>query len=425
MRFLLTPLLALFTFCVFAQPTNILIGKSKSLRRGICEPSIVINKQNPKNIVAAAILDKVFYSFDGGETWKEDTLKSTFGVWGDPVLISDYQGNIYFFHLSDPTGKNWSSEEILDRIVCQKSADGGQTFNNGGYMGLAHPKDQDKQWATADEAGNLYATWTQFDKYGSKDTVDKSNILFAKSSDGGLNWSEAKQINQFSGGCLDDDNTTEGAVPAVDSAGNIYVAWAYNNAIYFDKSTDGGNTWLAEDKLISKQIGGWDIEIPGLQRANGMPVTVVNKSKTVYENEVYVCWVDKREGNYDVWFSKSVNQGETWSIPSRINDDETNKDQFFAALVVDESTGYLYSVFYDRRNHDSTQTDVYLATSMDGGATWENEKISEKPFTPNPNVFFGDYNDIDAVNGVLRPIWTRYDEGGEMSIWTTIIERKN
>ncbi len=405
-----------------AQPKNIRIAQSENLRRGICEPSIVVNKKNTKNIVAGAILDRVFYSFDGGRTWTADTLKSSYGVWGDPVLISDEKGHIYYFHLSDPTGKNWASAEILDRIVCQRSEDGGQTFNNGGYMGFAHPKDQDKQWAVADTKGRLYATWTQFDKYGSANRNDHSNILFARSEDGGDTWSKALQINQFSGDCLDGDQTTEGAVPAVDREGNLYVSWAYDHKLYFDRSTDGGNTWLSEDIVVADQPGGWDIEIPGLQRANGMPVTLVNNSNTPYKNELYVNWVDKREGNYDVWFTKSTDQGNTWATPTRVNDDATERDQFFSWMDVDDSTGFLYCVFYDRRNHDSTQTDVYLAVSEDGGESWRNQKISRKPFTPNPKVFFGDYNHIDAHKGVIRPIWTRYDEGGKTSIWTALIK---
>ena len=63
------------------------------MRRGLCEPSISINRLNPDTLVAAAILDRVFYSFDGGKTWTGDSIQSTYGVWGDPVVISDYQGS--------------------------------------------------------------------------------------------------------------------------------------------------------------------------------------------------------------------------------------------------------------------------------------------------------------------------------------------
>lgn len=406
------------------QYPNVIIGSSSPMHRGICEPSISINKKNPNNITAGAILDRVFYSDDGGSTWMADTLKSSYGVWGDPVLISDYEGNQYFFHLSDPTGKNWKSEEILDRIVCQKSTDGGKTWNNGSYMGLAHPKDQDKQWVAVDPAtNNLYTTWTQFDTYGSKSSKDKSNILFSVSTDRGESWSEAIQINELSGNCLDGDSTTEGAVPAVGPDGDVYVAWAFDEKIYFDRISTSGES-LKKDVVVAQQPGGWEIEIDGLQRANGMPVTVCDVSQGPHRGTIYVNWVDDRNGNYDVWISKSTDKGDSWSAPKRINDDTTKRDQFFTWISCDPVTGYLYTVFYDRRNTTGNETEVYMAYSKDGGSTWKNEKISEKPFTPMDKVFFGDYNDIDAFNGTVRPIWTRMEKDGSMSIWTALIEMK-
>ncbi len=405
---------------------NVMISKSSPMRRGICEPSVSINKANPANVTAGAILDRVFYSNDSGKTWTADTLKSTYGVWGDPVLISDYKGNQYFFHLSDPTGKNWKSEEILDRIVCQKSTDGGKTWNNGSYMGLAHPKDQDKQWVAVDpNNNNLYATWTQFDKYGSKNPADKTNILFSRSTDQGESWSEAVQINEFSGNCLDGDSTTEGAVPAVSPDGEVYVAWGFNEKIYFNSSLDGGKTWSKTNVEVSDQPGGWDIDVPGLQRANGMPVTVCDVSDGPNRGTIYVNWVDDRNGNFDVWFSKSTDKGKTWSKPQRINDDKSKRDQFFSWIACDPVSGYLYTVFYDRRNTKGNETEVYMANSVDGGKTWKNEKISEKPFTPNDRVFFGDYNHIDAFDGMVRPIWTRMEKDGGMSIWTALINLKD
>ena len=404
------------------QYQNVKITESAPMRRGICEPSISINKATPNNVTAGAILDKVFYSNDGGLTWTGDTLKSSYGVWGDPVLISDFEGNQYFFHLSDPTGKNWKSEEILDRIVCQKSTDGGKTWNNGSYMGLDHPKDQDKQWVAVDPNNyNLYTTWTQFDKYGSKDTADKSHILFSMSTDKGESWSEAVQINELSGNCLDGDSTTEGAVPAVGPDGEVYVAWGFNEKIYFNSSLDGGKTWGKSNVEIADQPGGWDIDVPGLQRANGMPVTVCDVSDGPHRGTIYVNWVDDRKGHYDVWFSKSTDKGKSWSKPKKINDDKGKADQFFTWISCDPVTGYLYSVFYDRRDLDGLQTDVCMAYSKDGGKNWTNEKINEHTFVPNSLVFFGDYNHIDAYNGMVRPIWTQMAADGGMSIWTAII----
>jgi hypothetical protein len=102
-------------------------------------------------------------------------------------------------------------------------------------------------------------------------------------------------------------------------------------------------------------------------------------------------------------------------------------------MAVDPITGFVHVVFYDRRqSHEDhpgrgdkrrRDTDVYVATSEDGGATWSNMLVSEEPFRPGgKGIFFGDYNNIAAYDGMVRPIWTREDRG-ILSIWTAIIGR--
>jgi hypothetical protein len=93
-------------------------------------------------------------------------------------------------------------------------------------------------------------------------------------------------------------------------------------------------------------------------------------------------------------------------------------------MTVDQITGYIYVIFYDRRNYTDNNTDVYLAMSKDGGNTFKNIKISESPFNPNSSVFFGDYTNISAYNNVIRPIWTRLDND-QLSILTAIVDTNN
>jgi len=414
-KVILSALIGLCSLSLSSQ--NVLIGEGSLLRgRGYCEPSISINPRNPDNIVAGAVLDAVFYSTDGGESWIGDTMVSSYGVWGDPVLITDTAGHHYYLHLSDPTGENWSSEEILDRIVIQKSTDGGQSWSNGSFTGMAHPKDQDKHWAVVDTNTNaIYITWTQFDNYGSESPEDESNILFSKSLDGGETWSEAVQVNTIPGNCLDNDSTTEGAVPAVGPDGTIYVTWGNRGNLYFSKSIDAGETW-AEDRVITQQSGGWDIDVDGVQRANGMPVTICDTTGSLYVN-----WVDDREGNYDVWVMRSDDGGDNWTDAIRVNDDTGSADQFFTWMCVDPLSNILYAVFYDRRDLEGNHTHVYLARSTDKGESWTNIRISEESFRTNPLVFFGDYNHISAYGGRVRPIWTRI-QGLKMGVWTTLWE---
>lgn len=420
-----TFLLLLIAHPGWAQIQNIVLD-SIATGRPPAEPSIVINPSNTDNIVGAAILDKVYTTTDGGKTWKTQQLKSQYGVWGDPALVCDEKGNFYYFHLSDPTGKNWQSDEILDRIVVNVSKDGGLTWDDGNSIGENAPKDQDKPWGAYHPINkNLMVSWTQFDKYGSKDPGDKSNILFSKSSNG-KNWSKPIRLNKLSGDCLDDDNTVEGAVPAPGLNGAIYVSWSYNEKIYFDRSFDKGKTWLENDLEIERQPGGWSMDIPGVNRCNGMPVMVTDMSKGKSTGVIYLVWADQRNGenDTDIWFIRSTTHGDRWTSALRVNNDEPGKQQFLPWMAVDNITGFIYIVFYDRRAYDDNQTDVYLAWSTDNGNSFKNKKISEKPFTPVKEKFLGDYINITAHKGRIVPIWTRMDNG-KTSIVTAVISHKD
>ncbi len=389
-----------------------------------CEPSIFVNPVNPKNIVVGVILDKIVHSFDGGYTWQSQRVTSPYGVFGDPVICADYDGNFYFAHLADTEGRGRSAQGWLDRIVIQKSTDGGVSWNGGTYTGHRPPADQDKQWMAVDPRNNnIYITWTEFDKYGSSNPDHHSRILFSKSVDQAGSWTEAVVISDLEGNCLDGDQTTEGAVPCVGPSGEIYVAWSFDEAIYFDRSLDGGLTWLEQDIRAADQPGGWDIEIPGFGRANGMPVTACDRSKSPYRGTIYINYCDQSNGtdDTDVWLVKSSDGGKSWSIPVRVNDDQPGRHQFFTWIALDQTSGALYFVFYDRRNFDDLQTDVYLAYSFDGGTTFKNVKLSEKSFIPSTNYFLGDYNNISAHEGVVRPVWTRLD-GSQTSILTALVD---
>lgn len=408
---------------------NVLIAKAeKGELMGPCEPSIAVSPKNPQNVAAGAILDRYYWSHDGGRTWEKGKIKSkSSGVYGDPVLLGDWKGNFFYAHLSDPDGRGWSSEKLLDRIAIQKSTDGGKTYDDGSWCGLRHPKDQDKPWLCADpETGNIACTWTEFDKYASRDLEkDHSRILFAQSTDGGKSWSEALAISQFEGDCLDSDNTAEGAVPAYGPNGEIYAAWSYGEKIWFDRSTDGGKTWLEKDILAAEQPGGWDIEIAGIGRSNVMPILVCDLSASPNRGALYLCWGDQRHGatDTDIFVAKSSDGGLSWSKPIQVNDDKKKRQQFFPWLAIDQVTGHLYAVFYDRRNYSDAQTDVYVAVSEDGAKSFRNLKVSTSSFDPSSPVFFGDYNHISAHDGVVRPIWTRSDKGA-LSVWTAIMDFK-
>ena len=133
----------------------------------------------------------------------------------------------------------------------------------------------------------------------------------------------------------------------------------------FDKSTNGGTTW-GTDVFVSSIPGGWDYSIPGISRANGLPITACDTSQSPFNGNIYINWSDQRNGtgNTDIFLSKSTDGGNTWSAVKKVNDDNTTRHQFFTWMTIDQTTGILYFVFYDKRNTSNNLTDVYMARSL-------------------------------------------------------------
>lgn len=416
---------ALFMFFfisnVNAQFQNVLISTFNEPE----EVSIAINPKNTNEIIAGANINNRYRSTNAGLTWQVNTLAcSAYGVYGDPVVFWDTAGAAYFMHLSFPPsstiGGSW-----VDRIVVQKSTDAGVSYPQCIGIGKNGTKVQDKPWYAINPKDNsIHITWTQFDNYGSASNLDSTIILYSKSIDGGQNWTSPKRISKMGGDCIDSDNTVEGAVPAIGTNGEVYVVWNGPNGLVFQKSLDGGVTWLPQETPVTATPNGWDYDITGVQRCNGLPFTMCDLSNSIYKGTIYVNWSDQRVSttDTDVFIVKSTDGGNTWSSPIRVNNDAPGKHQFMSSMCIDQANGHLYVLYYDRRNYSGNDsTDVYLAVSKDGGATFHNFKINQNSFKPTANTFFGDYIGVSAHNNVVRPIWMQLNNG-QLSVYTAIVD---
>ena len=121
---------------------------------------------------------------------------------------------------------------------------------------------------------------------------------------------------------------------------------------------------------------------------------------------------------------RSTNFGDNWSSPAKVAADTSRRHQYLPSMAIDQVTGYIYTVFYDRSAYDDAKTDVCVAYSTDGGINFKTTRISETPFTSDEKSAFTDYIGISAHKGVITPIWTRIDEG-KASVWTAIINQND
>ena len=405
------------------------------------ETAIAIDPTNPDHIVGSALVtigdprvrrvnNFTYVSWDAGKSWVSVVMPNPANkVQGDDAVVIDHQGRLYrtymgFRHLRNPKG-------VFPRngLFLRASDDGGLTYGDEVVL-IEHLNSivpfEDKPYPGIDLSpdspfrGNLYVAWTRFTRYGSASPDDSSFIYIVKSSDGGRTFSRPARIPAGGGDALDGDGTVEGAVPAAGPDGTVYMTWSGPRGIEFTRSRDGGASW-ERARTILEQPGGWDIKIEGLLRANGMPVTAADISDGPHRGTVYVNWADERNGDSDIFLASSVDDGVTWSEPLRVNQDPVGngRGQFFTWMSVDPVDGSVNIVYYDRREGDGSGVHVYLARSTDGGRSFAEYRISEQPFVPRADRFFGDYNGISAYGGRVAALWTRY--GPEANVLRAVV----
>lgn len=373
------------------------------------EPCIAIHPVYPGQQILGANTSLFFTSADAGFTWQPVKISSTYGFYGDPVTHIDAKGRFYLLHLAKNPKLPWPAS--FDRIVLDVSDDEGKTWKS---IGIGHnpPKMQDKPWIAVDENksskfnGNIYVSWTEFDKYGSKSAADSSRIRFGRSS-AALDSFSVVTVSDSCGDAADGDNTLEGATCAIGKKGEIYIAWAGKGKIWFDKSLDGGKTW-GKDQIIEVQKGSWNTDdISHLMRSNSMPFL-----KSDNKGRLYLIFGDTRNGDQDVYLKVSKDGGKTWEPTIRLNTDAigNKREQYMPALTTDAKTGKIYACWYDRRNSEHNLfTDVYLRP-LKNGKPGKEFRVTNMPFCPpGKKVFFGDYISVAAARKEVRVAYTLWD----------------
>jgi hypothetical protein len=290
---------------------------------------------------------------DGGQTWQSDrvnfgTLPSDQST-GDPAVTADSTGIFYMAILA------YSGS--ASGILVSRSLDSGVTWqepvrlDNGG----------DKEFITVDLANdNVYVVWENA-------SIDGQSIYFSKSTDQGMTYTARQKISG-------PGSTGNGAYPAVGPNGEIYVLWSnFNNALYFDRSLDQGNTWLPNDVVVTNTIDQPRSPLDGGFRNPLIPALAADATSGPLSGRIYAVWGDERfSGDPDIALSWSDDRGDTWSAPARVNDDVigNDADQFFAWVTVD-ANGHVHVTYLDRRDDpDGLLLAMYLSTSTDGGVTF-------------------------------------------------------
>jgi hypothetical protein len=376
------------------------------------EPSIAVNPHDPKQLVGAFQVNaSVAYSRDAGQTWTlaEGTAPPDYKVSGDVSVAYDNQGHAFLCYIAfDKLGTEnyWAHNATRNGIFVRRSLDGGQTWEKDASIVIANPTQpgipfEDKPYIVADTttsryAGNLYVGWTEF-------SLEKSTMLFSRSTDKGKTWSKPIEISTREGLPRDDNGAVEGFTGAVAADGTLYVAWCDISGIALAVSKDGGRSF-SHSRTVVKTAPSY-FSPDSVSRGNGFPQIGIDPRT----RQLFVTWADYSNGDVDVFSATSRDHGKHWSSAIRVNSDALHNgaDQFFQWLAVDPVDGSENIIFCDRRGDPGNRSYyMVLARSTDGGQTFKNYAWGTPPSDPK-DVFMGDYMGIAAYGGKAYGIWTR------------------
>ncbi|MGA8025037.1 MAG: sialidase family protein [Candidatus Acidiferrales bacterium] len=376
------------------------------------EPAIAINPKNPNQIAAAfQVPASIAYSEDSGATWQiaKHTAPENYAISGDVSLTYDAKGHAILCYIAFDklgTSQYWAHNATRNGIFIRRSLDGGKTWESNAISVDEQPTRkimpfEDKPYIVADNnpqspyKGNLYIGWTEF-------TLEKTAILFSRSTDGGKTWSPPQEISTHEGLPRDDTGAVEGFTATAAADGTLYAAWADGSTIAMTTSKDGGATFGPSRAILDTAPSYYGVE--AVERANGFPQLGLDPTT----NRLFLTFSDYRNGDVDVFCSTSIDRGAAWSPATRVNSDPLHNgaDQFFQWLAVDPADGSANVVFYDRRHDPNNRAvSVVLARSTDGGQTFTNYAWPTAPFDPEGN-FIGDYSGIAALQGKVYAVWT-------------------
>ena len=407
-----------------------------STRRAQAEPHIARAPTDPDFLVATfqegrfatggAVSCGYSVSHDGGLSWTRALIpnlrKQDGGIHDrvtDPVAGIDLAGNAYLNTLGLIDSTTSQGDPAFDgRVLISRSTDGGATFEPPVLLYKAPNADSfaDKNWmainnfADTPTAGRIVVTFTLFSNVGGTSHA----IMRAYSDDEGQTWSSAAFIHSS-------NLQVQGSQPVFLRNGKLAIVyWNFMGTSSFadDRlelvvSDDGGTTFGAPKPITNVQL-----YAPQNIRTGAFLPSATSDRAT---GALYVTYQALHNGSPRIMFTKSADAGATWTTPLPVSDNPAGSGLFNPAIGVSPDGQRITICFYDMRDNPDSATlvDMYLAQSLDGGATWNpNIRLTtvstdaalavNTGSSTNPSYMLGDYLGIaESTNANVPavPVW--------------------
>ncbi len=360
------------------------------------------------------------YSSDGGGTFTEiqpSPFESGHDTnYGDPLVV-----------FNSKLGKFFGGDLVTgcggQGIGLWTSTDG-KTWATGACAHNGSFDDRPSMWSdnepTSSTYGRMYVSWNDFDV-----SCGVGGCLFVTYSDDGKSWSTPTQLNtgtffrnvQITGsprGAKLVGKSSTVFIASMDEGGGGNAT--RQNLMY--RSTNGGKTWKEvvmgpRYNPVGDETCGYFYQVNPIIRHMGWGEPAVGPKGVVHYD---FAGAGTNGDHGDVFYTRSTNNGKTWSKPVKLNTDKdaANKTQWMPSLSA-TSDGYVTASWYDRRKATSACNSVGDAgcnyervgrQSKNNGASWKPEvtistEVITQPAQDDPYVvscYAGDYDYNMALN---------------------------
>lgn len=391
------------------------------------EPSVAVNPKNPNNAIAVwqqdrfavdggALSNIVAATTDGGKTWKQVLVPGISRCTGgpdertsDPWVSIGPDGTAYLATLTFTDNPALAAAGLAGPTnqLVSTSTDGGFSWSAPTTL-VANGHYNDREAITADprRAGVAYEAWV--DRLGAFGETGVNQ--FAKTTDSAHTFS-TPQSNYFAAPL----NLPDPTLITVQPNGTLVDVFMLANAsavlpgakqpfkVMVMRSTDNGATW---SQPIT--IG----QVPPTQPEDQSTNTQVRafplvSAATAPDGTLYAVWNDIESAtDARILIAASHDDGRTFGAPRVVK--AVKAQAFIPAVAVDRAgtVGVLWDDFRnDKPNDSQLTTDVWFASSQDGGKSFQESHIAG-PFdaaaassTSSTSVqgrFIGDYQGFAA-----------------------------
>jgi hypothetical protein len=373
------------------------------------EEAVAVNPRNPRNVVivtnvvfpAAGLFKAV--SFDGGATWSRSIIADNDNLGAaccDPTLSFDRYGNLFLSYLYN-TG---------NVVPVALSTDGGVHFAL--VANIAKPASAVMQASRARRGLFRFVDQPTI-------TTGSNEAWLVFNAGGPMVATGAPvtglgRVGSFSPieVVRDSNNCTYGDV-AIGPVGQVMQVCTLT-----ESGQGGGKLRVSVDpdglgpagfgkpvSVVDTHVGGFDFIPPQPDRSvDAEPGLAWDRSTGPHRGRVYLVYTlehPNESDNTDIFVRSSDDQGATWGTARRVNDDRTVNSQFLPKISLDQTSGHIAVVWYDSRrdlgNDGAGDTD---GIADDDAQLWGAFSKDGTGFTVNSRISAGTSNSHDSRNGI-------------------------